>query len=397
MVALQNRKLRRLIKHSFENVPYYNRLFRESGIRPEDIRTVSDLEKIPLSKKSDLCDLPLSEISVSNVSLVHNNLAGTSGSSGVKLQFYREKRELLTNLLRHYLFQLEVGDKISNRHASVGGAWLPSTPFQRFGIFPTRWVSPFSDTKMQIRQIKQFKSKALIGLPSSIREIAKQVIDWQVDLRVSFVFGGGEMLDSYTRGLAEKAFGAEVFSVYGMTEAGGICGECRLHHGQHVWSDQVIVETTRDGERAFPGETGSIVVTVLNRFSTPFIRYDTEDLGMLLDGDCPCGSRFHRMEITEGRSSDVVLLNDGRVIPAHELTVPLAAMQGIRQIQVTQESIGRFTAKIVKDKGFDYGLPKKIVDFLKKDLGEVEVEVFIVDNIPRLKSGKLKLFISKIK
>ena len=97
LVALQNRKLRRLIKHSFENVQYYNRLFRESGIRPEDIRTVSDLEKIPISKKSDLCGLPLSEISVSNVSLVHNNLAGTSGSSGVKLQFYREKRELLTS------------------------------------------------------------------------------------------------------------------------------------------------------------------------------------------------------------------------------------------------------------------------------------------------------------
>jgi phenylacetate-CoA ligase len=396
IITLQNKKLRRLIKHSFEHVYYYNRLFRTSGIRPEDIRTVDDLKKIPISRKTDLSNLDLKEKVASNMDLRKANVAKTSGSSGINLEFYRGKKDLVTNLLRHYLFALEVGDKPHNRRIEIGHLLPRPFPFGRIGFFPTKDISPFENTMTYIKEIKAFDPSVLLGFPSSIRVIAKEIINQQIKVKIPMIFAGGEVVDIHTRQLAKTAFDAEIFETYGMTEVGGICGECRFHRGQHVWGDQVIVEIIRDGEKISPGERGLITVTSLSRHYTPFIRYNTEDIGILIDTDCVCGSQFQLMKITEGRSSDTILLNNGRVVSAHGVCADLNAFSGVKQLQVIQESRDRFTVKVVEINGFHNNPHKEIVEYFRQRIGKVDVKVSVVDEIPRLKSGKLKLFISKL-
>jgi phenylacetate-CoA ligase len=301
------------------------------------------------------------------------------------------------NLLRLYLWQLEVGDKVCNRHLMIGGAWIPPNPLERRGIFPAKRVSPFEDTVMQIKQIIEHEPDALIALPSALRVVANEIISQQIRVEIPLIFAGGEKLDDNTRQLAQEVFDAEVFEGYGMTEVGSISRECHAHIGQHVWSANIIVEITRDGEKVFPSEKGCVTVTGLSGYTMPFIRYNSEDIGMLIGDECSCGSQFPLLQITEGRMSDTILLSDGRRISAHELCVGLYTIQGIKQFQVIQESADSFTVKVVKKAGFiEEGLYENVVQAIERKIGEVDVEVLIVDAIPRLKSGKFKQFISKI-
>ena len=92
-------------------IPYYNKLFRAAGIRPEDIRTVDDLDKIPISKKTDVSDLWQKEVVASNMDMRKSSVIKTSGTSGVRLDVYRENKAVLTNLLHVYLWQLGVATK----------------------------------------------------------------------------------------------------------------------------------------------------------------------------------------------------------------------------------------------------------------------------------------------
>ena len=124
IIKLQNKKLRRLVKHSFENVPYYHKLFKASGIRPKDIRTADDLDKIPISKKTDVSNLELREIVASNINLRKCSIHRTSGTSGVKLELYRTNKFNLTNLLHMYLGHLKAGVKLHSKHFLIGGVWI---------------------------------------------------------------------------------------------------------------------------------------------------------------------------------------------------------------------------------------------------------------------------------
>jgi phenylacetate-CoA ligase len=397
IVKMQNKKLRRLVKHSFENVAYYNKLFKASSIRPDDIRTVDDLDKIPISKKTDFSDLQLREIVASDINLSKCRLLGTSGTSGIKLEFYHENKFLLQTLLRIYLWQLEAGDKISNRHFMIGGCWILPTALERLGIFPAKRVSPFLDTVLQIKQIIEYNPDAMIMLPSALKVVADEIIDQQIRVKIPLIFTGGEMLDAHTRRLAQEAFDAEVFDGYGTTEVSGICGECRAHIGQHTFGDQTIVEISRDGEKVSTGEKGCVTVTSLDNYATPFIRYNTEDIGMLLDDECNCGLHYPLMRITEGRASDTIVLNDGGRMSAHEVCVSVCKIEGIKQFQIIQESDNGFIVKVVTKSGFIDELCENVVQAVERALGEVDVEVLIVDDIPRLKSGKFKQFISKVR
>ena len=396
IIELQNKKLGKLVKHSFENVLYYHKLFRASGIRPEDIRTIDDLDKIPISKKTDFSNLNVKDIAASNINLKNCDLTRTSGTSGVKLEFYREKKALNKNLLRHYYWQLQIGDKIANRHFIIGGGWLPPNLLEIVGIFPVKRISHFSDVKEQIKSIDEFDPAVLIGLPSALRVVATEALDRKLEIKIPLIFAAGEMLDVHTRQIVQKAFDSEVFDIYGLTEIGGISAECRVHSGQHVWGDQVVVEISEDGEKLALDEEGSITVTNLDRYVTPFIRYNTGDVGMLIDDTCICNSQFSLMRITEGRKSDTIHLNDGRSIPAFAVCYELYAIRGIKQFQVVQETVNDFKVRIVRMSGFTENLDKEVAQLFEKNVGKVNVKVEIVDNIPKLPSGKLKQFISHV-
>ena len=190
-------------------------------------------------------------------------------------------------------------------------------------------------------------------------------------------------------------FGAETYDHYGCNEAGDISYECSRREGYHVCSDLIIVEVTKNGEKLPPGEKGEITITNLCNYVGPIIRYNLEDIGVLVDEKCGCGRSFELMRITEGRKGDTVKLRDGRYFSAIELTEALLPVSGIKQFQIVQKEEDDYLVKIVRGMGFTSETVEKIRGLLRDKLGPVKITVEILNEIPKEKSGKVKSFIGK--
>ena len=389
----QNTRLRAIVKHSYNNVPYYHALFKKAKLRPDDVKTIKDLTKLPIIKKKDLRDVPLTERVAVNTDINKCWIKRTSGTTGTPLIIYREKKEKLISYLQQYRWQMECGDKITNRQVLIGADWGLRNPLSPLGIFKTKDISPFKEPKKQIEEIQEFGPKTAIAFPSCVRVLAQEILEEGFHgLKIPLILTGAEMLDKNTRELVGRAFEAEVFESYGTTEVGRISTECVKHNGCHILSDLVLVEVIQDGEIVPTGEEGEIIVTNLYKYAMPFLRYNLEDLGMLMEEDCSCDNPYPLMRITGGRKKDFIQLPNGSIISATPVYTSLNFIQGLRQFQVIQDKPDRFTVKIVKDSQFTKATCARVKQVLKERVGNVELDVVIVDNIPREKSGKFKPF-----
>ncbi len=396
---LQNQKLRALITHSYANVPYYRHLFQKNGLHPDDIETVDDLPKIPVTRKTDIRDLPVDEVIASGYKVDQCRIFRTSGTTGIPLTIYRDRKAELMTLLTIARSQLECGDKITNKTIDLGsGMGLPlNHPLQKVGIFRKKWVSPFIDVKAQIDEIKAYDPRSLISYPTLLEELAKEIIEGDVrGLNIQLVFSGGEHMDEPTRALIHKALDAEVFNFYGNREVNRVSSECVQHHGLHIFAESNLIEIIQDGEPVQIGDEGEVTVTNLYNYAMPFIRYATDDIGMLLGSDCTCGNCAPLMQITEGRKKDRIWLPGGRMVAA---AIPIEVMryiEGLRQFKLVQEAYDRFLVRIVPDRRMDKTALDAIRDQLIPILGDVKITIEEVENIPRERSGKLLQFTSNI-
>jgi len=293
LIELQNKKLRGLIRHSYEYVPYYNSLFKKAKLTPDDIRTIDDLHKIPITKKEDIVDLPLDRVVASDIDPGKCWVRRTSGTSGTGLSVCWEKKALLKDQLSKYLWQLECGGKMTMKCVVIGTSWPRPSSLRKIGIFRTKRISPFDDMKTQIEQIKDYGPDIMHAYPSCIRALAKEIMEQDIHgIDLDLIFPTGELLDEHTRRLAEKTFDAGVFDSYGAIEVGRICNECKEHNGYHTSARAVLVEITRDGETVSPSKEGEVTVTNLDNHVMPFIRYHLEELGFLDEDECSCGNTF---------------------------------------------------------------------------------------------------------
>jgi phenylacetate-CoA ligase len=347
---LQNNKLKALVNHSYKNVPRYRLLFKKANLSPDDIKTIDDLPKIPISRKEDLVNVSLKDNVASNVDLSNCVLRRTSGSTGIPLSIYWDKKARLKSNLMQKEWQLDCGDKITNKQVVIGVAWVYIHPSQKIGIFRTKRISAFEDPKTQIEQIKEYNPKTMIAYPSSARVLSKIIKKEDSDqINIERIFTGGEMLNSYTRKLVKEKFEADIFDSYGATEVGGISQECVKHTGYHVREDMIIAEIIQEDEILSSGEEGEITVTNLENYAMPILRYNLMDLGFLVEDTCSCGSYFSLMKITQGRKSDVIKLSNGKLVPAIEVYGGLDYIIDLKQFQITQHKIDYFTVKIVEN------------------------------------------------
>ena len=267
-------------------------------------------------------------------------------------------------------------------------------PWEKIGILKTADISPFEDPKKQIEEIQNFAPQVAYGFPSCVSVLAKEILERGLQgIKIPLIFASGELVDYSVRELADEAFGAELFDSYGAVEVGKVARECVRHNGFHVWSNRVLVDVIIDGKSASVGEEGEITVTNLNQYAMPFLRYNLQDIGFLMEDQCSCGNPFPLFQITGGRKSDLIWLLNGSTIGATAVYTSLNRIQGTRQFQVIQEKPDRFIVKIVKDSQFTDATSLKIRALMREMVGDVEIAVVAVDVIPREKSGKFRPFI----
>ena len=307
-------------------IPFYKQRFAACGLRPEDIRTLVDLRKLPFTTKQDLRDnypFGLSAVPLEEVVRLHSS-SGTTGTPTVILHTQHDLDEWANAVARClYMVGLRKGDIFQN--SSGYGMFTGGLGFQygaeRLGMLTVPAAA--GNTKRQIKFITDFGTTALHAIPSyagRLYEVMEEMgIDPRRDTRLRTLIIGAEPHSDEQRRRIEQMLGVKAYNSFGMSEmcGPGVAFECPEQNGLHIWEDYYIVEIV-DPQTLEPvpdGEVGELVLTTINREAMPLLRYRTRDLTRILPGECPCGRHHKRLDRMKGRSDDMMILKGVNIFP----------------------------------------------------------------------------------
>ncbi len=402
LLEIQQRKLISLVRHAYENVPYYQRLFDSIRLKPEDIKGVADLRHIPVTDKAAMRELSVEEKTARNIDLKKCIKVFTSGSTGMPAHLYFTPEDfnyLDMVYLRSFLVN---GLKFSHKRAFImdpHGFETKRCWYHRLGLGSYINISCFLEPDEQIRILRQERPDFIHGYPSNLKLIASRLLErGENGLRFKLVSTAAELLDTKGRRMINSVFGGSLYDRYAASEARNIAWECDEHNGYHINIDSLVVEFIRDERNARPGERGDIVITNLHSYAMPFIRYKIGDVGIPSERACPCGIEFPLMEIMEGRDEDFILLKGWKIISPMMITGTLDHVHGIKQFRVIQEDIDTVSAVLARGEGFNSDTIFKAEKALKGILGDdIKIRCEAVEDIHREASGKVRAVISKVK
>jgi phenylacetate-CoA ligase len=212
------------------------------------------------------------------------------------------------------------------------------------------------------------------------------------------VFATGEVCFPHQRDTIVSYFEVPVADGYGSREAGFIAHECP-EGSMHLCAENVIVEIVDpDGAPMETGQTGEIVVTHLDAYAMPFIRYKTGDLGRLKPGRCACGRGLPMMDVVGGRTTDFLFLPDGTVKHALSIIYPLREMPGVRQFRVVQQADFSVTVEVLADDGAERITKEAVASRIRPVIGDqVGLRIELVDRIEGTASGKHRYVASHVR
>ncbi len=397
---LQEKRLRAMIKHAYDNTEFYRRKFKDAGIRPEDIRTVDDLRKVPYTTKDELRKNSTGSMIARGVDLGKCLITETSGSTGIPTKVVYDPPandfSKAINLRSH----IENGLTVTSRWAIFGDPHHFQKPkwFQKFGIFSPRWISAFDPVEKQVEFLREFKPDVIGGYTSSILLLARAVEERGItDIAPKAVISTSELLDPSTREYIDSIFNVRMVDHFGCVELNRTAWECSEHAGYHIDVDAVVMEFISGGEPAAPGERGEIVYTGLYNYAMPLIRYRVEDVGVPSDEMCPCGRGLPLMKLVEGRSDSFMQNPDGRIFSPIIWTLIMRQIPGVGQFKAIQERKDLVRILVVRDQAFTEATSGQIVHDVQEVMGEgVQVDVEVVEEIPKDPSGKVRCAVSKV-
>ena len=395
---LQERKLRAVIGHAFENVAYYRTLFRSAGLTTQDLRTLEDLRRVPITSKEALRAAGVEGALAKGVDPSSCLVSVSSGTTGKPSAAYHDAREARTRTLVGFRALHTAGVRPWDRLVQFLTRRRPPSLMNRLGLYRT-YVLPQSLTvEEQIQHLKRIRPTVLRIAPSKLRAILHHV-DYRLSeiVRPRMLITSSEVLDEGLKRKVLAELDVEFFNFYVSTEFAEVASDCPAHEGLHVNADQLIVECLDDnGQPAEPGQPGVVVVTSLYGFIMPFIRYRLGDICTPIEGQCSCGSTFPLISAPLGRRDDVLRLPSGKILSTINLGMILKTVDGIDQYRYTQESLDRFVLRLVlwKHPGEERlaQVRKQVLDYLGEP---VSFEVQIVDRLPEDK-GKIRRFISRV-
>lgn len=401
----QNKKLKFLIRHAYENVPYYHKIFRNNNLTPDDIKTKEDLIKVPYLTKDDIRnnfkDLIARNFDHNELQLVH-----TSGTTGSPLQFYWDKNVMIMEnafIRRHWRWAgFGFNDwRITLRGNEIVQSSQKDKPFWRYN-YPEKQVffSSFhlsSETISEyIKKIKAIRPKAIQGYPSAVSTIARYMLQNDIIIPIDCIFTSSEPIHQIDRQIIEDRFQCKIYDLYGLSERTVAAGQC-FEGKYHLFSEYGIFELMSDEGIVTDDEFGEIVSTGLNNYGMPLIRYKTGDFTRIRNDSCDCGRNFPLMDPVSTRFDDMILTPDGRILPPAIVEGPIKKIMSIKKSQIIQEKLDKIVIKIVSEPEYSNENSLLLRDQLQVILGSaVDIEFMFVDEIPLTKGGKFKRVISKI-
>lgn len=339
LAHLQLARLQDTVKRVYERVPFYRKALDERGLKPEDIRTLTDLKNLPFTTKDDLREwFPYGMFAVPLREVVR--IHSSSGTTGIPTVVGYTRRDLDTwsELVARVICQAGVTPddivQISFGYGLFTGGFGLHYGMEKVGAT----VLPVSsgNTERQIRIMRDFGTTALVSTPSyalHMAEVAAEMgIDPRKDLKVRVGLFGGERLLESARIELERRWGMIATDNYGLSEVmgPGISGECTERCGLHIAEDHFIPEIIdpSTGEVLPYGEEGELVFTSLTKEAMPVIRFRTKDISRLNPEPCRCGRTSMRMEKVRTRTDDMLIIRGVNVFPS-QIEEVLMGIEGI--------------------------------------------------------------------
>ena len=400
---VQREKLRLMIRHCHDNVPYYRKLFRRLNLRPDDFKEISDLNKLPILTKQEVKADP-EEFRAKNIDRRFIRKVFTSGTTGSPLGLYRDLHSInFENAIvrRQYNWAgvKSSARKMVLRSSPIVPSSVKRPPFWRHDCFQRAMLlSAYHLSEENIasyfEKILKFKPVALETVPSAVYLLAKLMHLKDMKMDLEYIFTSSEVLMPHQKTFIRQQFNCKVFDHYGTAERAAAIGMCEKGT-YHIYPEYAITELLpiRENDGYF-----EIMGTGLNNFAMPLLRYKTGDVVMPSSKKCTCGRNFQRIELIQGRMTDEFFMTkDGRFVSL--LSGMLSAdLKGIIETQFVQEEFDRIRVNIVTSKGYTGLEESKLRKSVKNFLGDdIQVDIKRVSSIPRTEGGKFKQFISKIK
>ena len=326
MKKLQLERLQQTVRTCYEKVPFYKKKFDKMGIKPEDIKSLDDITKLPFTTKYDLRDeypFGLNAVPMDQIVRIH----ASSGTTGKPVVGTYTKNDI-DNWAEGAARVLAVGDvgpgdvvQVSYGYGLFTGGLGAHDAAGKLGA--VQLPTSAGNSEKQIMLMKDFGSTALCCTPSYALHLCEVMAKMGVkkeDLKLRVGFFGAEPWTWGIRRAIEEKMGIKAIDIYGLTEMSGpgVGGECEYQDGTHIWEDMFYPEIINPEtlEPVAPGEEGELVFTSLCKEAMPIIRYRTRDLTHLIYEPCKCGRTAVRIGKILGRSDDMLIIRGVNVFPS---------------------------------------------------------------------------------
>lgn len=323
--AMQLELLKELVKNTYRDSKFYRERMDAAGVKPEDIKTLDDIRKLPFMKKTDLRDNYPDKLFVrpyDDLVRIHVS-SGTTGKPTVVGYTRNDLDNWAESLDRGMVsFGMSKSDMLQNAHGYglfTGGIGVHDAA-TRLGAT----VLPIStgNTNRQIDLMCDLPVTAIAGTPSYLFHIAdtcdERGIDIRKDTKLRLAIAGGEPWSESMRKKLQDRTGIRVHNCYGASEFyGPMFLECKEQCGVHVWADLALIEILDDNDNPVPdGQKGNVVATMLKKEAFPLIRYRIGDITSITWERCKCGRTHPRLDRITGRSDDMLVVKGINVFPS---------------------------------------------------------------------------------
>lgn len=384
---IQLKNLKKTVKNVYENIPFYKKRFKELKITPDDIKTLDDVRKLPLTTKSDLRDnapFGMMATSLDNCSELH----ASSGTTGIPVTVCYTPNDIevwsevmarclsMSGLTKRDVFQNPIP------YGTFTGAFGFHYGAQKVGalVIP----SGKGQSERQLKLMEYYKTTFISGVASYAIRLSQVAEEMDMDLRKLNVRNGLFGAEMFTPGLKKRIMNAwdmDVHDIYGLTEmcGPGVSADCNQHDGLHLWEDHFLIECIDPItlEPVEVEEEGEIVLTTLTKEGMPLLRYRTRDIAKLYDQEvCECGRTHVKHTTIKGRSDDMLIIRGTNIYPGQIESV-LMKRQDVggnwRMILTTESNVDMLTIEVESKTQLSQIESMNLEERLKNDIKSVIV------------------------
>ncbi|MCJ7571064.1 MAG: hypothetical protein MUO82_04210 [Candidatus Thermoplasmatota archaeon] len=405
----QLKKLKQLLKHANDNVPFYHEMFKKLNFKPDNVTNINNLNRLPILTK-DIIRNNFEKLNARNYSKDRLISSATGGSTGTPMKFFIDKRWQACNMAAAYRAWGWAGYRLGDKTAFLWSAHQDIQNSKNFVAKAQKFIlrditlDAFDLTDETIEKyisiFNKFKPKFINSYSSAIYLIADYMQKRGINnINPRAILTTADMLYDYKRKLIEQIFNCDVFDYYSGRDTSLQAAECSEHFGYHLSIENAVVEFVKENEIVSQGETGKIIITDLCNYAMPLIRYEIGDLGVPSDEKCPCGRKLPIMKSIKGRILDTIITPDGKMISGMLLPAIFAYydIKGIYEYQIIQKRIDMLLVRLVKGKDYSKKNLNLFINIIKKKVGDdMKIEIQFVEKIEPTASGKHRSVISEI-